>query len=157
MDPLTAFSLACGVIQVLDFSTKVLSQCREIYKNGSLSENESTESMVEHLTTLRADLQPSTTATGAQTAGDKELMQLADRCSGMAKELVAELGELKVGRGDSRWKAGRVVFRGLRKRGPVERLQRDLDGCRRVLDTKVLADLRLVPSLLYPRELKGSA
>ena len=155
MDPLTAFSLACGVIQVIDFSTKVLFQCREIYKNGSLAENESIEAMAEHLTTLRADLQPSTTAIGTQTAGDTELLLLSDRCSEMAKELVVAVGGLKVGSSASKWKAGRVVFRGLRKKGTIEGLQRDLDGCRRVLDTKVLADLRLVTILLDIYERKG--
>lgn len=30
MDPLTAFSLACGVIQVVDLSTKIVVKCREL-------------------------------------------------------------------------------------------------------------------------------
>lgn len=61
MDPLTAFSLACGVIQVVDFSTKLLSKSREIYKNGSLVENKEIESMAKNLTNLRTDLNISIT------------------------------------------------------------------------------------------------
>jgi len=156
MDPITAFSLACGVIQVIDFNTKVLSQCREIYKNGSLSENESIESMAEHLTTLRADLQPTTSSTGAQTAGDKDLIQLSIKCSEMAKELVAELQSLKAGSTGSRWKAVSVTFRSIKKKSTIDRMQRQLDEYRKILNTKVLADLRLVTSLLHTREPKDS-
>lgn len=62
MDPLTAFSLACGVIQVVDFSMKLLSKSREIYKSGSLAENKEIESMAKHLTNLRTGLNVPTAA-----------------------------------------------------------------------------------------------
>jgi len=155
MDPLTAFSLACGVIQVIDFSTKVLSQCREIYKNGSLSENESIESMAEVLTTLRADMQPTTSSTGTPTAGDKDLIQLSIKCSEMAKELIGELQSLKAGSTGSRWKAVSSTYRSLRKKSTIDRMQRQLEEYRKIMDTKVLADLRLVTSLLHIYEPEG--
>ena len=56
MDPLTAFSLACGVIQVVDFSTKLVSRCREIYKNGLSSENSELEDLAVYLKGLRSTL-----------------------------------------------------------------------------------------------------
>lgn len=34
MDPLSAFSLACGVIQVVDFGCKVVSRANEILQTG---------------------------------------------------------------------------------------------------------------------------
>lgn len=43
MDPVTAFSLAAGVLQVVDSSFKALSTCREIYKDGSLAQHRDTE------------------------------------------------------------------------------------------------------------------
>ena len=49
MDPLTAFSLACGVIQVVDFITKILIRCKEIYEEGSLSEYQELETMTKNL------------------------------------------------------------------------------------------------------------
>ena len=42
MDPITAFSLAAGVLQVIDLSLKALSKCRETYRDGSLAEHQST-------------------------------------------------------------------------------------------------------------------
>lgn len=42
MDPVTAFSLAAGILQVVDISFKALKQCRELYKDGSLAEHRDT-------------------------------------------------------------------------------------------------------------------
>lgn len=49
MDPVTAFGLAAGVLQVLDISFKALSKCREIYKDGSLAQNRGTEEVTKCL------------------------------------------------------------------------------------------------------------
>ena len=49
MDPVTAFSLAVGVLQVIDFSFKALNTCREVYKDGSLAGNRDTEDITEAL------------------------------------------------------------------------------------------------------------
>jgi len=100
--------------------------------------------MAEHLITLRADLQPTTSSIGTQTAGDKDLVQLSNKCSEMAKELVGELQSLKAGSTSSKWKAVSVTLRNLKKSSTIESMQRQLDGYRKILDTKVLADLSLV-------------
>jgi hypothetical protein len=49
MDPITAFGLAAGVLQVVDFSFKALSKCRELYQDGSLTEHKSTEEIAKQL------------------------------------------------------------------------------------------------------------
>ena len=49
MDPVTAFGLAAGVLQVLDFSLKALAKCREIYKDGSLAQHRQTEELTKSL------------------------------------------------------------------------------------------------------------
>ena len=51
MDPLTAFSLAAGVIQVLDCSFKVVKICRELVKDGSLAPHRNTEELADALGT----------------------------------------------------------------------------------------------------------
>ena len=38
MDPVTAFSLVCGVFQTIDFGVKVAKTWRELYKEGTASE-----------------------------------------------------------------------------------------------------------------------
>ena len=49
MDPITAFSLAAGVLQVIDLSFKTLSKCKEIYSHGSLAENRNTREVTSEL------------------------------------------------------------------------------------------------------------
>ena len=49
MDPVTAFSLAAGVIQVIDCSFKVVKICRELVKDGSLAPHRNTEELAETL------------------------------------------------------------------------------------------------------------
>ena len=49
MDPATAFSLAAGVIQVIDCSFKVVKICRELVKDGSLAPHRNTEDLADTL------------------------------------------------------------------------------------------------------------
>jgi len=49
MDPVTAFSLAAGVLQVLDLSFKALSKCKEIYKDGSLAQHRDAMTITKYL------------------------------------------------------------------------------------------------------------
>ena len=49
MDPVTTFSLAAGVLQVTSTGFEVLSKCRELWKNGSLSQHRDTEDVANRL------------------------------------------------------------------------------------------------------------
>jgi hypothetical protein len=49
MDPVTAFSLAAGVLQVIDLSFKALSKCKEMYKDGSLAQHRDAKTFTEYL------------------------------------------------------------------------------------------------------------
>lgn len=49
MDPLTSFSLAASVLQVIGFSIKVIEICRELHKNGSLSQYEDSKKVIDTL------------------------------------------------------------------------------------------------------------
>lgn len=49
MDRITAFSLAAGVLQVLDLSFKALSKCKEMYKDGSLAQHRDAKTFTEYL------------------------------------------------------------------------------------------------------------
>ncbi|KAL8827114.1 MAG: hypothetical protein Q9191_003386 [Dirinaria sp. TL-2023a] len=56
MDPLTAFSVACEVIQVVDFSSRLLATFKDIYNNGYQSEYQHVEEATKHLMSLRDEL-----------------------------------------------------------------------------------------------------
>lgn len=156
MDPLSAFSLACGVIQVIDFSRKVVVKCRQLYRNGASSENEETESMAKCLTDLSTDL---SLASAVQNPGrttqlyhdDRELLRLAQQCSGTATELVAKLQKLSIQDRFRKRDAIRKAVNGVWKKSTIEGIQRRLEQYRRMLDTRILISLRFVQLRLATR------
>ena len=152
MDPLTAFSLACGVIQVVDFSMKLLSKSREIYKNGSLVENKEIESMAKYLTNLRTDLNlsitiPSPGDTPQRLFDDEnELKDLAIKCSETSQELIAELHSLQIQGPHRKRQALTRSLKVILKKDAIEDIQKKLDQYQKILDTRVLVNLRYVRS-----------
>ena len=149
MDPLTAFSLACGVIQVVDFSTEIIGKYRELHKSGASIEYKEMESMANHLTDLATKLQsPSTTQSPGSALqlyhDDRELLKLAQQCSQTANKLIDELQKLSIqGQGrkrDAFRKSIKIIWRS----SAIGDIQRSLEQYRRTLDTRVLINLRFV-------------
>ena len=149
MDPLTAFSLACGVIQVVDFSTKIVVRCRQIYKEGATSKNKEIESMAEHLTGLATDLELPSTIQNLGFANqryrdDQELLELAGQCSETARELINELQKLSIQGRQRKRDALRMAVKTVWKKDAIDNIQRSLECYRRTLDTRILISLRFV-------------
>ena len=149
MDPLTAFSLTCGVIQVVDFSTKIVVRCRQLYKDGVTSENKEIESMAKHLTALATGLKLPTTLQIPESAphlyhDDKELLKLAKQCSETAMELISELQKLAIASPQRKRDAFRKAIKVIWKKDTIENIQRSLEWYRRTLDTRILINLRFV-------------
>lgn len=138
MDPTVASSLVCGINQVIDFSTKVVKKCHELYRDGVSSENEEAEEMANHLTDLRAKLDL------PDESVDKDLLDLGSKCSSTAKELIAELEKLKV---DERHRKRQSLNKSLKaflKKNSMEKIQKRLEGYQKLLDSRILVDLRFV-------------
>ena len=149
MDPLTAFSLTCGVIQVVDFSTKIVVKCRQIYKDGATSENKEIETMAEYLTGLATDLKlPSLTENPGSADqlyhDNQELLQLAVQCSETATELVNEIQKLSIQGRQRKRDAFRMTVKVVWKKDVTKNIQKRLEGYRQTLDTRILINLRSV-------------
>ena len=150
MDAIVAFSLACNVVQVVDFSIDVVSTCRELYSDGSLSKYDHLEHMTNHLIGLRNALDPST-AQGDPNTGqyqDQALLDLAEKCSTTAKELLGEVQKLKINGPPSKRKVIRKSAKSLWKKSSIERIQTRLDEYRKILDSRILIGIRSVTNLL---------
>ena len=138
MDPITVLSLVCGVIQIVDTSMEVAKKCRELYKDGASSEDREIENMAKHLTDLYGDLDPR-----AQD-GPRELQDLCSKCSNTAQQLCTEVKKLKV---NGPHRKREVVFKTIKamwKRSAIEDIQKQLGCYQRILDSKILVDLRSV-------------
>lgn len=147
MDPLTAFSLACGVIQVVDFSTKTVAKCVEIYKDGSSSEYRDLEDLTKHLVEARAklDLSDANQSVGSfATPDEQSLLEVAGQCSKTADQLVEKLRSLKI---EGPHKKRRAVVKSVKllwERGEIQEIQKRLDGYRSAMDSQILISLRYV-------------
>lgn len=138
MDPFSAFSLACGIIQVIDFSAKVTNKCRDLYKYGASSEMVEVEEMAKHLINLRTDLDQT------KRDGSDELLELSSKCSDTAQKLIAELQEMKVNERNRKRKVVGKAIKILLRKGAIDDIQKRLEKYQQVLDSSVLADLRFV-------------
>ena len=147
LDPMSALGLACNIIQIVDFSLEAVAKFRELYKDGASSENRELEDMTIRLKDLRADLNivsPTTRESKPLFIDDKELEALADECCKTADELTAELDTLKISGPHKKRQAVPKFFRSIRRKSVVEGIQRKLDGYQKVLDTRILVNLRFV-------------
>ena len=158
MDPVTAFSLVCGVIQVIDFGTKVLVKCRRLHKEGSLEGHKDIEDITEHLVNAREDLDRRGDAhsMGAQLSpSDKRLSTIAKDCSAISAELLAKIQSLKISGNHGRRETLKKVVKTLWEQKEVVALEKKLDSYREALNTQILITLRCVAtfssSALYTR------
>ncbi len=150
MEAIAAFSLACNVIQVVHFSMDVVSKCRELCREGSLSKYDHLEHMTNHLTGLRNALD-SPTAQGNQSIGqcqDQALLDLAEKCSVTAKELSGELQKLKINEPYNKRQVLKKSAKSLWKKTSIEKIQTRLDEYRTILDSRILISIRSVLTLL---------
>ena len=138
MDPYVAFSLVCGIIQLVDFSTRVVKKCHELYRDGVSSENKEAEEMASHLTDLRAKLDFTNESVG------EDLLDLGSKCSSTAEDLVAELEKLKVDGRHRKRQSLSVSFKAVLKRNSMDKIQKRLEEYQKLLDSRILVDLRFV-------------
>ena len=138
MEAIAAFSLACNVIQVVDFGIKVASKSRELYRDGTTCESEDLQRTTDHLSQASASLGKS-----MKGANDKELETIATECRSAARELLLKLDDLKLGANkNSRGiRAIGRAMKSIRKKDAIKQLQARLETCRRSLDTGILVHL----------------
>ena len=147
LDPMSALGFACNIIQIVDFSLEAVAKFRELYKDGASSENRDLEDMALRLKSLRVSLvtvHPITRQSRPVFVDDKEIQALADECCKTADELTAELDTLKISGPNNRRQAVQKFYRSIRRKSVVEGIQRKLDGYQKLLDTRILVNLRLV-------------
>jgi hypothetical protein len=145
MDPITAFSVACGVIQVVDFGLQAAKKGREIYRDGSLSQNQHIEYATRNLNQASTSLEQSLKTLGTtkqHSKDDVELRNLAVDCQEASKDLLSELEGLKLDpKKPSKRQAVKKGIKSIWKKDRIEELQRKLEGYQKALDTRILIRL----------------
>ncbi|PQE22020.1 Vegetative incompatibility HET-E-1 protein [Rutstroemia sp. NJR-2017a BBW] len=157
LDPLSAIGLASAIVQFVDFGSKLVSQGRELYENGSLAQNDEIQLITESLKGMAADLTKSRMKYAH--ADDNEIQELARTCQSVADELLTVLKTLHPQKQHS-LESFRVALRTARKKGKVDdmgkrlrRLQGQINTYMiMVLSVNVESSLKQHSSTLYHLE-----
>lgn len=161
MDPITAFSLACGVIQVVDFGFKVIREVWTIVNSpsGTSTEYEELEAVTSILQGLMNGLKAQKESinarhtTGAmQNPGDvaissstaQAIQQIASECEQTAGKLINLLNKIKA---DPKQYKSTVsltlkAIKAIPKFRKVTKLELELQGYREKLEKHIILDLR---------------
>lgn len=149
MEPLSAFSVAAGVVQFLEFTGKVLSEGYEIYKSttGDLQRNADLSQLAKKILQLNNDLQSSLKSTELRSQlspAEEELQNLLSDCSSVANELLAALERLKLEPGEKKrkWSSFRQALRTIWRQDDITKLQLKLDSYKGQLTMYLLVSLR---------------
>ncbi|KAL1626860.1 hypothetical protein SLS56_006588 [Neofusicoccum ribis] len=126
MDPISSFSLACNIIQLVEFSSKVVIGAKDIYRDGAKHENAELKDVTESLLRYTSALKTSPTA----DIYDTELNEIADKAGKVATELVTILSSLEVPKDAEhrRWKVMHVTVKSMYKRDSVRGLECQLQS-----------------------------
>ncbi|KAL8718436.1 MAG: hypothetical protein Q9225_004435 [Loekoesia sp. 1 TL-2023] len=145
MESVAIFGLVCGVIQVVDFSNKVLSTCKELYEKGSLAEHEDLDFMSVRLINLRSDLLAGRQRSSAlpNQPGRQDVIELAGKCSQTALKLHEELEKLKPSVPGKKHEAFRISWKTIWRKKNLEKLEKDLHSFQRILNTKILSNIQM--------------
>lgn len=115
MDPVTAFGLAAGVVQFVQFSNRLLKSSVKVYKasNPSSSKAESLDALCERLKGLSTKLSTSKHGISVNISqNDINLRDLAASCQNDCDTLLAKLEDLRARSGRRRfWKSLREALK----------------------------------------------
>ena len=101
LEPLSAFAVACNVLQVVDIGVKVLGKAARYRKaeTGVLPEQKDLLDVLQSLNKLNTDLEaplPQETASKQRTVEEARLIEANDRCLQLSKEFLNFLDRLKL-------------------------------------------------------------
>ena len=147
MDPFTALGLASSVIQIVDFSCRLVSKGQNIYKSadGSTATNIDTEIVAHDLDLLNSQLQRSfheSTYTEPLSKEDQSLVDLCWKCSDLSSELKAKLDKLKVTGRHRKWKSARQALKSVSGKDGIEELANRLALYRDEINLNITISLR---------------
>lgn len=146
MEAVATLSLACSVVQLVDFSLKATDTCRELYKAGSTRNHKAIESQATELRKLCASVESTLQqASGGTTLSQdsQNLQQCATRCTDAAAELEDAFSKLRINPGKKRDALGKTI-KTIWKADELEKLQQRLKTEQDLLEGQLLLNLRYV-------------
>jgi hypothetical protein len=142
VDPMTALGLASNVVQLVSFTSDIISKSREIYKSqdGKLVEHMELEAITNSLKGLSSDLLFPSEGEDLSRR-DENLQDLCEGCREISRQLLGVIQEFQAQGGNKKWKSFRGALNSIWKEDEIEKLSRRLDRYRAQIDTTLLVSL----------------
>lgn len=143
MDPLSALGLASAILQIIDFSSKLVSGAAEVYSSasGTTVKFEDSDKSIESLRSLTRRLDVNITG-GPLSSEERSLLETKHGCEQLSRDIQAIINSTKTR--DTRSKRSSVVvsWRVMRRKGKLKILEERLDRYRAQVKEYLLATMR---------------
>lgn len=147
MDPATAFQLACGAIQLIDFGLKTTKTFHEIYKNdSSLSDRnehlqQEAQRLQNHVSALSSKLNASSQITNGLSPDQKRLQRVVRECAELDETLLQKLEGLSLSGKKRKRDIPGLWIKASREGNNIKNIQSRLQSCHQQLDSELLANV----------------
>ena len=147
LDPLTALGIASNAVQLVEFSSRIVSRGHTIYKSAdrALAENLELEAVTNSLLKTNNILENSLRAYELERPladDERELKNICEGCESVGFELISALQKLKIQGKHRKWKSFRQALKSIYGKDQIDGLSSRLEGYRKQLDTHILVSLR---------------
>ncbi|KAI6798925.1 hypothetical protein KC361_g3183 [Hortaea werneckii] len=146
MEAVAALGVAAASVQFLDFALQVLALCRQIRDDaqGATAANEALESYSRSIKDLSQELKSGQ----ADNASGRRIKTVAQACIAKTEDLLALLDKVHRAGNNSRTAAAKTLFRSLKERREIEKLQNELKEKQALLNSALIQDIQYVISNL---------
>lgn len=153
MEPLTILGVVSSIVNLVDFSARILSTGVEIYKSssGALSENVTLEQVTKDLLALSHSLKRSMeieTWEFTDPENDRAIKLLCKSSNRVAGELLIWLEHLKDHSKQKPWDIARQSLRAVMGKSKTEHLAQTMNAIKQQLDLRLSTSLRYIVSLV---------
>ena len=149
LDPLSAFAVACNVLQVVECGVKVLTKAAD-YRNaetGILTEQKDLRDVLQSLDNLNTDLQatlPQQTTSKQCAVAEARLLEANDLCLRLSKDFINFLNRLKLKDKHAAFDSFRMSLKTLWQRDKMETMGKSLSQARDNLNVAFLVYMKYV-------------
>ncbi|RMY13014.1 hypothetical protein D0868_02258 [Hortaea werneckii] len=140
MEALAALGVAAASVQFLEFALQALSLCRQIRDDaqGATAANKELESYSRSIKDLSKELKSGQ----ADHASSRRIKAVAQACTAKTEELLVLLERVRKAGSNGRTAAAKTLFRSLKERREIEKLQNELKEKQALLDSALIQDIQ---------------
>ena len=153
LDPITALSVACSVLQIVDFAGTLISKGKKYYESadGSLVEHKDQAAAAAKLGALAKTLSQTlpSAQSGPKSSEERAVQAIARDCNVTAAEFVKVLNKLSVGSKHRAWASIRQAIKSEWSKDGITTMQAKLASLREQMVIHLLVILRCVSILLH--------